>query len=573
VVRGRSGSMLLAFGRLRDGSNPARSAERMVDELTRLWSTAGTGSSSDQVRKQEAEFLVRRNQTLVDLASDLEDLAARAALRAQLIHVTGEPHAISRELQNIGQLSAGSVAGFAFKYLDRGRSRVVFVEPDGTPAPAETGGGAFAPAPGIQLKVTPEVLRARIAPPGAELRAFKLDSGLEVVLARRPTAPVVTLAFVVRGGTGDGEPLGAPTFARYARPVDKTHGRPELFGMFDRTRVTRDVMSVELFAGNGNLANAVGMLLDQVRSLHVDSAVEWWVDRELRSVYRKDWAMPHESFQRALWSSVYAAHPYGRTVPPDRFDKVGSGDAQRYLDGAFVPSNAVLAIAGDLELKQAEEIVRDYFGGWKHKPGAAPFLSAPLPQRAPGPVPTIKEVRPGARQTEVRFACAVPGNTPGDRVAAEVLAQRLGGRLHRFARQMLGTSYGFFGRATSRPGLIDVEVGGTVDARGVAKVLALLRSEADNLGARPLDPPDFGRAQWDAGLRSSTRYEDSAQLAGALARLRLAGYPADTLERFPQDLAALTPGVLQTFAAQCRRTAVIGLLGEQATLDRLVPSG
>jgi zinc protease len=573
LVRGRSGSMLLSFGRLRDGSNPARSAELMIDELTRLWSTAVTTSSSDQVRKQEAEFLIRRNQTLVDLASDLEDLGDRAVMRAQLIHVTGEPHAISRELQSIGQLSAGSVAGFAFKYLDRGRSRVVFVEPDGTPAPAERGGGAFAAAPGLQLKVTPEVLRARVAPPGAELRAFKLDSGLEVVLARRPTAPVVTLAFVVRGGTGDGEPLGAPTFARYARPVDKTHGRPELFGMFDRTRASKDTMSVELFSGNGNLPNAVGMLLDRVRSLHVDTGVEWWVDRELRSVYRKDWAMPHEVFQRALWSSVYTTHPYGRTVPPDRFDKVGSGDAQRYLDQSFVPSNGVLTIAGDLELKQAEEIVRDYFGGWRRKPDGPSFLTAPLPQRATGPVPTIREIWPGARQTEVRFACAVPGNTPGDRAAAEVLAQRLGGRLHRFARQMLGTSYGFYGRATPRPGLIEVEIGGTVDGRGLAKVLAVLRSEADNLGARPLDASDFARAQWDAGLRASTRYEDSVQLAAALGRLRLAGYPADTLERFPQDLAALTPEAVRTFAAQCRRTGVVGLLGEKATLDRLVPSG
>jgi len=573
LVRGRSGSMLLAFGRLRDGTDPARSAEMMMDELIRLWSTKVVTSSSDQVRKQEAEFLLRRNKTLVDLASDLEDLGNRAVLRAQLIHVTGESHAVGRELQSIGQLSAGSVAGFAFQYLDRGRARVVFVEPDGTPAPADKGGGAFAAAPGLQLRITPEVLRARVAPPGAELRAFKLDSGLEVVLARRPTAPVVTVAFTVRGGMADGEPLGAPTFARYAEPVDTTHGRPALYGMFDRTSVSKDTMTVELFSGNGNLANAVGIMLDHVRSLHVDTGVEWWVDKELRSVYRKDWVQPHESFERAVWSSVYGGHPYGRAVPPDRFDKVGTAEAQRFLDQAFVPSNGVLSIAGDLDFAQAEEIVRGYFGGWKPKSNVLPYITAALPQRPEGPVPAVKQVRPGARQTELRLGCAVPASTPADRAAAEVLAQRVGGRLHRFARQMLGASYGFFARATPRPGLIELEVGGTVDARGVARVLALLRSEADNLGTRPLDAADFARAQWDAGLVASTRYEDSGRLAPALARLRLAGYPADTLERYPQDLATLTPAVVQAFAARCRKTAVVGLLGEQATLDRLVPSG
>lgn len=572
IVRGRSGSMLLALGRLRDGKDPARSAELMMDELVRLWSTQITTSSADQVRKQEAEFLVRRNQTLVDLASDLEDLGDRAVMRAQLVHMTGEANAIVRELKSIGQLSAGSVAGFAYKYLDRGRARLVYLEPDGAPAPTDRSAGAFAAAPGLQLKITPDVLRTRVAPPGAELRAFKLDSGLEVILARRPTAPVVTVAFMARGGSADGDPLGAPTFARYARPVDTTHGHPEIYGMFNRTSLSKDGMTIEVFSGNGNLPNAVGILLDEVRSLHVDSAVEWWVDRELRSVYRKDWAMPHETFERTLWSAVYGPHPYGRSVPPEVFDKVGSGEAQRFIDRAFAPANGVLAIAGDLDLKVAEQIVRSYFGGWTRK-DALPFLSGSLGQRAEGSVPTVKTVRPGARQTEIRFACAVPASTPADRAAAEVLAQRLGGRIHRFARQMLGTSYGFYGRATPRPGLLEIEVGGTVDSRGVARVLALLRSEADNLGSRPLEPSDFTRAQWDAGLIASTRYEDSSRLAPALARLRLAGSPADTLERYPQDLAALTPERVQSLAAMCRKTAVMGLLGEQATLDRLVPSG
>jgi len=69
------------------------------------------------------------------------------------------------------------------------------------------------------------------------------------------------------------------------------------------------------------------------------------------------------------------------------------------------------------------------------------------------------------------------------------------------------------------------------------------------------------------------RYESSGDLARALARLRLSGLPADTLELFPKDLSEVTPAAVQAVAAECRKTAAIGLLGEQATLDRLVPSG
>jgi len=572
IARGRTGSMLLVFGRLRDGSNPARSGERMLDELNRLWTGKIVSSSSDTLKKQEADFLIRRNQTLIDLASDLEDVGGRAVMRAQVVHVTGDTHAISRELASIGQLTTGSVSKFAFEYLDRGRARMVFLEPDGTPAASDRGGGAFAAAASLQLRISPEVLRARVASPGAQLRAFKLASGLEVVLARRATAPVVTATFSVRGGTADGEPTGAPSFARYAQPVDKTRGNPEFFGIDDSTFTARDMMSVEMVAGNGNLANVLGFLLDHVRSLHVDAAVERYVDRELRSVYRKNWTIPGNAFDRAVWTKVYGSHPYGRVVPPEAWDKVGSGEAQRYLDRAFVPPNAVLTVAGDLDLKEAEEIVRDYFGGWTAKVDQKPYATGSLPQRGGEPVPVVKEARPGARQVELRFGCAVAASTPAERAAAEVLAQRVGGRIHRFARQMLGTSYGFYGRATPRPGVIELEVSGSVDLAGAAKVLALLRNEASNLGARPMDPADFARSEWDAGLQASTRYEDSSRLAPALARLRLAGYPADTLERYPQDLAALTPAAVQAFAAECRKTAVIGLLGEQATLDRLVPA-
>jgi len=476
-------------------------------------------------------------------------------------------------MQSIAQLSEDQVATFAHRYLERGRARVVFLEPNGNAAAEEEGRGAFASSTGLQLRVDRDVLLKRVVPPSAEIRAFRLDSGLEVVLARRPTAPVLSAALAVRGGSADGEPLGGAIYAQFGWPIDRTHGYPDLYGMLPSNQVAKDQLTIELLAANGNLANAVGMLLDRARSFHVDSGVDSYVDRELRSVYRKDWVRPHDAFDRLVWATVYDKHPYGRLVPPDRFDKVSSSEAQQFLDRALIPANAVLSIAGDLDLAEGEALVRDYFGGWRPKTDRAAFLTAPLPSRGEGPVPVVKLARPGARQTELRLGCAMPLRGSGDRAAADVLAVRIETRLHRFARQMLGSTYGFGSRVVPRSGVLELQVSGTVDASGVAKVLALLRSEAANLGTRPLEPNDFARAQWDAGLRASTRYEDSRSLAFTLARLRLAGLPASTLEQFPTDLADLTPAAVQAMAAECRRTAVVGLLGEQAMLDRLVPSG
>ena len=574
LIRGRGGSMLLCFGRLRDGSNPARSAEAMLDQLFRTWAPVPRAiSQADAVRHEEALFLVQRNQAWVSLASGLEDLEERAVMRAQLVHVNGEVNSVTRELQSISELSAAQVARFAHRFLARERARVVFLEPDGTAAPQEQGGGVFASNAGLQLKVDPGMLLKWVVPPAAEIRSFRLDSGLEVVLARRPTGPVVTLALAARGGTSDGEPLGGPIFARFGEPIDHTHGHPELYGMLPSSRVARDQVTFDLLAANGNLANALGILLDRAKSMHVDTGVDSYVDRELRSVYRRDFARPHDVFERQVWSSVYEKHPFGRSVPPEQFDKVSSSEAQRFLDRALVPSNAVLSIAGDIQLGETEAAVHEYFDGWRSKADRAAFLTGSLPSRGDGPVPVVKVAWPGARQTQLTLGCAMPLKGTADRAAAHVVAARVGTKIERFARRMLGSTYGFRSRVTPRSGTLELEVSGSVDNGGAAKVLALLRSEAANLGSRPFEPEDFTRAQWDAGLRASTGYENSESLALALARLRLAGLPANTLEQFPKDLAALTPAAVQPVAAECRKTAVVGLLGEQATLDRLVPSG
>src|SRR5262249_20329812 len=160
---------------------------------------------------------------------------------------------------------------------------------------------------------------------------FKLDTGLEVILARRSSAPIVTAVLAVRGGSADGEPAGGPQMAEWAFPVEHTHGSFELYGMSGGRSVSRDTPMLQLVSGNGNLANALGILSDQASSLHVDAAVENHVDREYRSIYRKDYTRPHAAFERAVWSAVYGSHPLGRSVTPDVFDKAGAGTAQRFI--------------------------------------------------------------------------------------------------------------------------------------------------------------------------------------------------------------------------------------------------
>ena len=242
VIRGRAGSMLLCYGRLRDGSDPARSAERMIDQLVQLWTSSGGASSSDAVRRAEAQFLVRRNQTLVDLASDLEDLGERAVLRAQLVHVTGETHCRRPRARGASVSSPPARCRHSPTSIWLGIGRGWSSSSRTARRRPRTGAvGQRSPRGStLQLKVTPEVLRSRVAAPGAELRSFRLDTGLEVVLARRSSAPIVTAVLAVRGGSSDGQPPGGPLMAEWAVPVDQ-HPR--------HARAVRDVRREEHVEG------------------------------------------------------------------------------------------------------------------------------------------------------------------------------------------------------------------------------------------------------------------------------------------------------------------------------------
>src|SRR4029077_19650205 len=94
---------------------------------------------------------------------------------------------------------------------------------------------------------------------------------------------------------------------------------------------------------------------------------------------------------------VFPSSPYGfSAIGTEASNKaITRGDLTGFLQKAYVPSNAVLAIAGDLTLPQAKELATKYFGAWVGAASAAASLATPAP-----PARSIAIVdKPGAPQT------------------------------------------------------------------------------------------------------------------------------------------------------------------------------
>lgn len=572
LAREKSGSTLVLTVTLASGKNPEAAMDRVLDQVYRTWSGQGAwGDSVTLARGHQLQLNRLARFAVVDLARTAESLLDRSLGRARFTHLIGDPTYLRSELKAIGSLGAGEIPSFSYRWFDRGRARAVYVEPLGV---SESSAGSI-PAvfsSSIQrVAVPPDALERHIVPPGAETRTFRLPTGLEVVLATRRSAPLVAVTLTSRGGRSDAEPLGSAELVQLGAWVrDRRDTFESSTGLLSSRWTERGARVFQFRAANGNLENALATLARTVESLEggaPDTGYHFWHKERLTKVF----ALPRQRAERELLRALYGSSPLGRVADPAELERLPSDGPGAWNKRTLTPRNSVLVVSGDLVPTEAQAAVERQLGSW-NRPGD-PLGELPLPPGSEGAEPRIiKSARPGARLTEVTLACAVRIHSESERAAFEVLGEDIRSRLHQTARTSLGASYGFGAKIVLERAVGELRVTGDVDERGLVRVLALTRHEAGQLGAATLPADRFDLARWRQGIRTTAQLEHADTLGWAIGADRLSGLPADAREQYGATLGRLTPEDVTRAAAQCRRTAVVQLLGEPAVLDRAVQS-
>lgn len=571
--RERFGSTLVLTVTLASGKSPEGAMERVLDEVYKTWAQPEDRLDSAAVARAH-QFRLNHLERFaaVNLARTAESLIDRSLSRARFTHLTGDPVYLRSELAAITALGAGEISSFAHRWFGRSRARAVYVDPQGASGSRE-GSVPFVFSPSVQRIAVPrEALERFIVGPGAATTTFRLPTDLEVVLAARGAAPVVAVTLVSRGGRADAEPLGAAEVTQISSSVRDTRDAfGGSIGVLSGRWTERGSRVFQLEAANGNLENALAMLARTAESLHGFDSPNVGYHFWHKERFTKLFALARERAERELRLAVYGTSTLGRAAGPADLDRASGGGWNAWNERTLTPANSVLVVSGDLDPVQAEAAVRRQLGSWKRAGdplGALP--SAPGEDRD-GPR-IRKSARPGAPLTEITLACATPVESEVDLAALEVLAEDLRTRLHQTARTTLGASYGFGSRVLLERGVGELRVVGDVDDRGLVRVLALARHEGRQLGVGALPAERFDLARWRQGLRAAAGLEHADTLGRAIARLRLSGLPADTAEKYPVTLTRLTPEDVTRVAGRCRRTAVVQILGEPATVDRAVQS-
>lgn len=203
---------------------------------------------------------------------------------------------------------------------------------------------------------------------------YDLENGLHVVLHQDNTAPVVTTAVMYHVGAKDENPERtgfAHFFEHLLFEGTKNIDRGEWFKIVTSNGGTNNANTnddrtyyYEVFPSN-NLAlglwmESERMLQPVINQIGVDTQNEVVKEEKRLRVDNQ----PYGSFLAEVKKNMFDKHPY-------RWATIGSMD---HLDAAsleefiafnkkfYVPNNAVLVVAGDIDKKETKDLVQKYFG-------------------------------------------------------------------------------------------------------------------------------------------------------------------------------------------------------------------
>ena len=203
---------------------------------------------------------------------------------------------------------------------------------------------------------------------------FDLDNGLHVILHQDNTAPVVTTAVMYNVGGKDGDRTRtgfAHFFEHLLFEGTENIGRGEWFtivssnGGSNNANTSQDrTYYYEVFPSN-NLE--LGLWMESERMLHpvidqigVDTQNEV-VKEEKRLRYDNS---PYGAILGEISKSLFKVHPYKdkNIGEMEHLDAATLDEFKAYFKKYYIPNNAVLVIAGDINLTNAKKLATDYFG-------------------------------------------------------------------------------------------------------------------------------------------------------------------------------------------------------------------
>ncbi|WP_299121699.1 pitrilysin family protein [uncultured Winogradskyella sp.] len=207
-----------------------------------------------------------------------------------------------------------------------------------------------------------------------EFEEYDLDNGMHVILHQDNTAPVVTVSVMYHVGAKDEDPERtgfAHFFEHLLFEGTENIERGEWFnivtanGGSNNANTTDDrTYYYEVFPSN---SLETGLWMESERLLHpiinqigVDTQNEVVKEEKRLRVDNQ----PYGNILAEIKKRMFKVHPYkGTTIGEmEHLDAATLEEFQAFNKKFYVPNNAVLVVAGDIDKASAKKMIEDYFG-------------------------------------------------------------------------------------------------------------------------------------------------------------------------------------------------------------------
>ncbi|MBD8637473.1 pitrilysin family protein [Stenotrophomonas sp. CFBP 13725] len=363
--------------------------------------------------------------------------------------------------------------------------------------------GGLAPAP---LFAKP----AAVAKVDIPFEQFTLPNGLRVVVHTDRKAPIVAVNVWYHVGSKD-EPVGRTGFAHLFEHLmfqrSENHDG-EYFEPFKQVGATgqngtTNTDRTNYFENVPTTALDMALWMESDRMGHLLGAIDQAALDEQRGVVQNEKRQGENQPYGQVWTQLNRAlypkgHPYHHSVIGSMNDLNAASldDVKNWFRTWYGPNNAVLVLAGDIDLATAKEKVAKYFGSIP----AGPTMAQPQVDVAVRPADTRETMTDKVPQVRIYRAWNVAEVGTADVDQLQLLGQVLGGakssrlakRLEHEEKLVDNISAGAYASQLGSNFMVMATVKQGVDP---AKVEAIIDEEIDRLVAEGPSAEELSRAK------------------------------------------------------------------------------
>ncbi|MGB2869878.1 MAG: insulinase family protein, partial [Bacteroidota bacterium] len=533
------GSQFYIIATAKPGGDLA-SVEKAVDEeLARFLKSGPTGKELQRVKTQYEAGFIRGIERIGGFGGKSDILAQNEVYG-------GSPDAYKKTLQHVSEATASELLGTAKDWLSDGVYELeVHPFPQFKTAAADT----------MLRKSTPPVG----TPPEARFPSLErstLSNGMKLVLAERPSIPVVNFNLLFDAGYA-ADQFATPGTANLAMNMmdegTKTRNALQIseelaqLGANLNTGSNLDMSSVSLSALKSNLDASLNIFADVVLNPSFPDDDFKRLQKQTIAQIQREKATPIQMGLRVFAKFLYGPnHAYGSPLTGSGTEStVGAmkrEDLIKFHQTWIKPNNATLVVVGATTMAEIKPKLEALFKGWKS--GEMPKKNISAVALSQKPVVYLMD-KPGALQSII-FAghVASPKNNPHE-PAIEAMNNILGGmftsRINMNLREDKHWSYGsgsfLWGARAQRPFIAYAPVQTDKTKESMVEMSKELQGI---LNTKPATADELAKVQSSMTLELPGSWETNNAVGGSIGDLVRYGLPDDYYATYPKTIRSLS---------------------------------